>query len=155
MSENCLNKALRILARRDHSLEELRRKLIERGYGREETQSSLNECLRLGYLDDERFAHAYLRQLQRKGYGINGIRHKLYSRGIAREIVESCTIRHCTDAVELEVCRKALAKKTKHPGKYQSVRDLRPKLQRFLIGRGFSPSIVYQVLKDAIDQEKD
>jgi regulatory protein len=153
LSKACLNKALQILMRRDHSCAELNKKLQTRGFNRQEIQGTIDVCIDLGYLDDERFADAYLGQLQNRGYGINGIKHKLYSKGIPKDIISTCIASRCADNVELDICRQVLEKKLRGLAGNNSLRDLRSKLQRFLFGRGFSSHIIYQTMEDAMTQE--
>lgn len=148
-----MNKALQILSRRDHSCTELFKKLQNRGFTKKETQDVILACVRLGYLDDERFADAYLHQLQRKGNGINNIKQKLYSKGISKEIIGNCVASHCTDNIQLNTCRQVLLKKIKYLKGIKKINDVRPKLHRFLLGRGFSSRIIYQALEEAADQE--
>jgi regulatory protein len=149
LNDACFNKALQILARRDHSCSELGKKLHERGFPEKETRDTINACVRLGYLDDERFADAYLLQLQRKGNGINSIKHKLHSKGISGEIISNCVAIHCSDDIQLNACRQVLLKKMKSIKSNKKIKDTRPKLQRFLLSRGFSNRIIYQALEEA------
>lgn len=153
MSNSCFNKALQILARRDHSCTELGNKLQERGFAEKEIQEAINLCVRLGYLNDERFAEIYLQQLQRKGIGIHNIRHKLHSKGISKKIISNSIATHCTDNIQIDACRQVLLKKIKYLDGNKKIKDVRPKLQRFLTGRGFSSRIVYQALEEATARE--
>lgn len=54
--QECLDKALQYLGARLHSTAELRRKLMRREYGEAVIDGVLDDCQRLGYLDDARFA---------------------------------------------------------------------------------------------------
>lgn len=149
LSNACLNNALRILTRRDHSCAELVKKLRMRGFEAQEIQDTISTCLSLGYLNDERVAHAYLRQLQKKGYGSNAIKHKLYSKGISKDLIEACIASQCTDENELRACQQALEKKIRYLKGDKSFCRLRPKLQRFLFGRGFSSQTIYRAMDEA------
>lgn len=153
LSNSCFNKALQILAQRDHSCSELGRKLQERGFPEKETRDAIDTCVRMGYLDDKRFANAYLLQLQRKGNGINNIKQKLYSKGISKDIICNCVASHCTDDIQIDTCRQVLLKKIKYLRGNNKINDVRPKLQRFLLGRGFPSRIIYQALEEATAQE--
>jgi SOS response regulatory protein OraA/RecX len=130
------------------------RKLKTRGFPQHEIQQTIDTCIHLGYLNDERLADAYLLQLQNKGYGINGIKHKLYAKGIAQEMINASIESRCTDEKELHFCRQALATKLKNFKRRESLGTLRPKLQRFLSGRGFSTQIIYQAINEIIAEEK-
>jgi len=145
----CLNSALRLLTRRDHACAELDKKLQERGFEQPQIGAVINECLRMGYLNDERFAHTLVQQLQRRGYGIHLIRHKLNAKNLPADIISLSIASHCSDDYQSVACRQALAKKMKHINSDQFTTDLRNRLQRFLIGRGFSRHIVHRAIEES------
>lgn len=152
-SKSCYQKALQILARRDHSCAELMRKLRSRGFGISEIEPVIRECRRLGYLNDNRFAEIYVNQLQRKGYGINTIKQKLFAKGIPEAVIQDNLTPYGADNAQLELCRRVLAKKLKpfagdNPSEAQA-----PKLYRYLLSRGFPSHIIRQIL-DEIFMEK-
>lgn len=147
-SKACYQKALQILARRDHSCAELVRKLRSRGFGTPEIDHVIRECRRLGYLSDSRFAEVYVRQLQRKGYGINTVKHKLFAKGIAKAVIQDKLTPYGSDDAQLELCRRVLAKKMKaFAGDNQSQAQT-PKLYRYLLNRGFSGHIIRQAIDE-------
>jgi regulatory protein len=135
---------------RDHSCTELNEKLQTRGFHRQEIRGAIDACMDLGYLDDERFADAYLRQLRNRGYGINGIRHRLYAKGIPEDIISTCIASRCTDSLELDTCRQVLEKKIRYLPGNNTARDSRSKLQRFLFGRGFSNHTIFRAMEEAL-----
>jgi regulatory protein len=61
--------ALRLLARRDHAIGELARKLRERGFGTDEIKPVLVEFEREGWLSDARFAEVFVRSRIDRGQG--------------------------------------------------------------------------------------
>jgi regulatory protein len=149
-ARDCFSTALRLLARRDHSCSELSGKLADRGFSRDQIQWVVDRCLRFHYLDDERFAAAYTEQLQRRGYGCRRIQQMLAAKGVAHETISNCLEPLCSDAVQIGDCRKVVIKKlnmNRHPDPSP---EARAKLHRFLLGRGFSPAIIRQVLDEAM-----
>ncbi len=149
-SKSCYKKALQLLARRDHSHAELERKLRARRYGHLEIQATIRECLRLNYLNDNRFAETYAMQLQRKGFGINGIKHKLYSRGISDTVIQEVVAVQGSDTMQLEQCRRVLTKKLKPQAGKATAANQGPKLHRFLYSRGFSSHIIRKIMGEAL-----
>lgn len=145
----CLNRAILILTRRDHSCTELSRKLNQKGFTAMEVESAIEDCRRLGYLDDARFAEIYVRQLERKGYGVNGIRHRLFAKGLAGDLVRTSLENSSNDTVQFNLCLKVLAKKMRHAADGKTFSDRRDKYYRFLIGRGFQSHIVRKALEEA------
>ncbi|GFO59161.1 regulatory protein RecX [Geomonas silvestris] len=82
-----MESALRVLALRDHSEAELRRKLKEKGFseGVEEAVARLKE---LGYLDDARFARSFAASAVRNGRGFGSrIKLELARRGVAEAVI--------------------------------------------------------------------
>lgn len=147
-ARECFAAALRVLARRDHSCWELSGKLADRGFPQDQIQWAVDQCLRFRYLDDERFACAYIEQLQRKGYGCHRIRQMLEAKGVARPVYSACLEPCCRDTVQIRDCRKVAAKKLKRGLHADDSAGARAKLYRFLFGRGFSPAIIRQVLDE-------
>ncbi len=108
-----LDRAVRILAVRDHSEQELRRKLsapVMSKNGPEEIDATAEDydrviawCYEHHYLDDERFASRFLASRGRKGYGPARIRQELNQKGVARESIEKA-MRECdTDWCKLAI----------------------------------------------------
>lgn len=79
--------AVRMLAGREHSRAELRRKLLNRYGDCGAVDTVLDALERQRLLSDERFAEAYVGQRVRKGYGPLRIRAELEQRGIAAVLV--------------------------------------------------------------------
>ena len=144
--KNCYLSALSLLARRDHSCYELKRKLKQRGYAENEIEATLAECAHLGYVDDRRFAHGYCQQLQRRGYGRRRIRHMLNLKKVPQRIVANVIERYCDDAEEERQCLRMLDKKLSMlDGEADSAVN-RPKLYRFLLNKGFPPPVIQRVI---------
>jgi regulatory protein len=76
-----------LLARREHSLAELREKLTARGFGPAEIEPALAGLAQQGLADDSRFLDAFVASRIRKGHGPLKIRADLVGRGIASETI--------------------------------------------------------------------
>lgn len=83
-----LERAIQILTPRDHSVHELRLKLIKRNFDRAKIEAIISYLVELGYLSDERFAEAYVAERVCKGDGPLKIRSNLQKRGVDRTIIE-------------------------------------------------------------------
>ncbi|MBT8447425.1 MAG: recombination regulator RecX, partial [Gammaproteobacteria bacterium] len=81
--------ALRLLSRREHSVRELRQKLIAREYEAALVDEVLEQLQGDGSLSEERFAEAYVRQRCGRGYGPIRIRQELRERGLDAELVSA------------------------------------------------------------------
>ena len=80
--------ALRLLARREHSQYELRRKLKARGYGERLVDELLAELITERLLSDTRYAEAMVTNRVSRGYGPLRICMELRDRGVAEPIVD-------------------------------------------------------------------
>lgn len=140
------DRAVRILAMRDHSEQELRRKLStpipaatfdqqaeKTEYSAEDIEKVIAWCYQQNWLDDRQFAMRFIASRSRKGYGPQSIRQALQQKGIDRDIREE-VLSAC------EIDWGQLAQETAErkfgiplPGEWQK----RVKVQRFLLYRGF------------------
>jgi regulatory protein len=77
-----LDQALGLLARRDHSTLELKRKLGRAGHEPEAIDAALERLRELGYQNDGRYAQALERQLVGRGRGPRAVRAKLAQAGV-------------------------------------------------------------------------
>ena len=130
-------RALRLLARREHSRAELGRKLSPRAESPEALEVLLADLEKRKQLSNERFASERTRVLSRK-YGAARIRHDLKAKGIDRE-----TIDRISSDGELERARAILARIYRLPA---VSREERAKRMRFLQGRGFSTDVIRSLL---------
>jgi regulatory protein len=78
---------MNLLSRREHSLAELRTKLIARDYSPEEIEPALQRLAADGLVSDERFAEMFIASRMRKGQGPVRIRMELEKRGVAAELI--------------------------------------------------------------------
>lgn len=133
-----LNSALRILSRRDHSVWELRRKLEAKGVPAGAIQRVVAECLRLGYLDDERAACALINRFKHKGCGIRRVRFEMRQRGLSGEAFHRLLQSRFSPEEELCLARRTLGQKLKTLAPAEEGLAQKSRLYRFLLGRGFS-----------------
>lgn len=144
--KKCLNAALRLLTSRDHSCAELAQKLKKRGFDNQDIQLAINECIRLDYLDDERFSVNFLLQLVRKGYGPKQIQQRMRSKGISDAMIEEALSHNFPESMQVETCRMTASKKLSRVSFVARSGERNDRLYRFLYGRGFNPEVIRQVL---------
>jgi regulatory protein len=130
-------RALRHLARREHSRAELARKLAPRAESPEALEQLLDALAAKKQLSDERYAEARAHQLARK-YGAARIRHDLRSKGVDETIVARASA-----ADERERAAAILARKYRTPASTPMERARR---MRFLQSRGFSHDTIRTLL---------
>ena len=140
--------ALRILAGREHSKAELRRKLRFRHIDESEIDRILTKLSELNYLDDSRFARLLVRErLLRRGRGFRDALKKLKEAGVEPEIIQQALSEARLEIDEVDLCRKAARKWLERRSEPKPSKR-REKLARHLSGRGFSEESVRQVLQE-------
>ena len=135
-------RALALLARREHSQLELRRKLTAGGHPAPLATADVAELTARGLQSEARFVAGYIRSAVARGQGPLKIRAGLLRRGVAAEQGDAAL----ADQDWPELARQALVKRfgQELPG---TVADW-ARRARFLAGRGF-PSDVVAALIDA------
>jgi len=87
--ERAVDRAVRALARRDHSAASLRTKLDRAGLSESAKSAALDVLERAGYVDDARFARDRAAVLADRGYGDAWIRADLERQGVERETADT------------------------------------------------------------------
>lgn len=145
---DAMNTALRILARRDHSVAELVRKLARRGYAEDIIQRVAAECGRLGYLDDGRAAGQVIDRMKRRGMGARRIRHELQQKGLDGREVEAQLQARVPPGEEHALARRVALRKWGALGGEPDSQKKRLRLLRFLRYRGFPDSLAFEILEE-------
>jgi regulatory protein len=130
-------RALRYLARREHSRAELARKLLPFAASQQLLDVLLSELEGRKLLSNHRFAEMRAHILSRK-YGTARIRHDLKSKGVSDEIVAGVS----TEG-ELERAASIVQRKYRSPA---SSREEKAKRARFLQSRGFSSDVIRKLI---------
>ncbi|HHT0006531.1 TPA: recombination regulator RecX [Klebsiella quasipneumoniae subsp. similipneumoniae] len=152
-----LDRAIRILAMRDHSEQELRRKLAAPVMSKngpealdvtpEELEQVVAWCIENRYLDDNRFVGQFIASRSRKGYGPARIRQELSQKGIARQAVEQA-MREC-DIEWVSLARAQAQRKYGEP--LPSAFAEKVKIQRFLLYRGYLMEDIQEIWRNFAD----
>jgi regulatory protein len=136
-------KAMDLLARREHSEQELRQKLKSREYEADAIDQVLQELKSDRLQSDERFTEAYVNHRFNAGVGPLKIRYELRQKGIsnllADEFLELLSDRWDQLMVQQRVRKYGEA----IPADYAE----RMKQARFLQNRGFSPESVMRLFR--------
>jgi regulatory protein len=131
-------RALRRLARRDHSEVELRRALRARGHPTEEIDEALARLRERRWLDDGAYAERFARsRLAHHGLGRGRIRQGLRERGVSREQAEAGLRAALREVPEDEVLDRVARRYWRQHGRVDPPRRL-ARLWGFLLRRGFA-----------------
>jgi len=146
--QKVLASAYRFLARRPYSHEELKARLLQKGFAPAVTVHALETLARQGYLNDEDVALQWARSLVRnRSWGRDKISVYLYRKGIAKEIIDGVQKTVWQDYDESMVARKVLEKHFARTTEQPSL----AKKARFLKSRGFSAGVIYRSLNIVIE----
>lgn len=97
--KKALNKCADLLSRRDHSVKELKTKLL-RTVDEASAQMAIDRYMEAGYLDDERYCENLVEYLfQTKKYSLSRVKNECFKRGIDRDISEKVIAAYDVDAV--------------------------------------------------------
>ncbi|MDI1278854.1 regulatory protein RecX [Methylobacter sp.] len=129
---------LRLLARREHSRQELLNKLALRGFDRDDAQPVIDELAEQGWQDDVRYAENYARFRIQKGYGPIRVGYELKQNGIAAFDLEGIVQEEAGSWMALldQVYSK------KYTDDAVLARNEWAKRSRFLLHRGFSGAMI-------------
>jgi regulatory protein len=138
-------RAVRLLARREHTRAELARKLAPHGTP-EDIETVLTTLAASGLQSDARFAESYVRS-QAARLGAARLRQTLRNKGVATELV-AAELGRTELPDELERARAVWRKKFAAPPA-----DAREwaRQARFLQGRGFAVDVIRRLLKSIED----
>jgi regulatory protein len=138
--------AMRLLARREHSQQELRQKLLLREHPEELIDAAIAELAAENLLSDARFAEEFVRSRREKGFGPQRIRAELRQRGVDPTVAES----HLRSPEEDWQARALTLYRRRFGDKPPRDHAERSKRYRFLMGRGFTPDQIRRVLDDQL-----
>lgn len=140
--KKAINKCYDLLSRRDHSVKELRQKLL-RTSDEKNCDRAIEKMLEYGYLDDEKYAQKLLNYLlQNKKMSRSFIKQEMLKRGLSQDIIS-----YVMQEVEIDNIPTIVDLiKTKYRNKIQAENG-REKVMQALMRRGFS----YGDIKSALN----
>ena len=143
--------AVRLLSRREHSTEELRRKLAARGYAEDGIATVVEKLAAKKLVSDQRFVSSYVQHHARRGQGPVRIRAELRQQGITDSQIEQEVSAEETDWSRLagEVRRR------KFGAELPRTASERAKQARFLQYRGFNSDQIRAALKFDPDMDPE
>lgn len=142
-AQDAAQAAVALLARREHSVGELKQKLRTKGFGVAPIGAALEELQKRGLQSDARYAESYVRGRAAKGYGAARIEHELRMRGVEDDVVA-----HALSEVHNAARnRVAQVRRKKFGEELPKTSADRAKQTRFLLQRGFSHEQIRAALR--------
>ena len=152
-SERCYLAALRILDYRFNSAAELRRKLAAKKFERPIIDATLSRLHDEKWLDDERFAAAYVRTRMQKQIGRARVRRELTAAGVGDEVAARAIGENVDADAEranlAAVCaKKRRALERRHGAGYAASGEGKQKLIAQLLRQGYHMDEIREALKN-------
>ena len=144
---NAKLKAARFCAYQERSQQEVRDKLYEYGLHNNEVEELLSELIVEGFINEERFARAYVRgKFKMKKWGRNKI-----LQGLKRHRVSEYCIKKGWEEIDHTEYRVTMIKLLEQ--KAESLENVQPahkkaKIANFLVQRGYEHDLAWSVLND-------
>jgi regulatory protein len=150
------NSALGLLARRPHSVKELKDKLFKKNSNVNLINSIVENFKTYKYLDDEMFAQAYLTdEIRLKKSGPLLIKNKLLQKGVNPETINTVIENDYDISIQISNCEILANKKFRIISQQLSLAEKKSKLANYLKQKGYHWEIVKQVIEPLINGEND
>lgn len=140
--------ALRRLAQREYSEEELRRRLKAYTENTADIETVLTQLKEAGHLSDDRFIEAYIQSRVRRGFGPIRIRGELQEKGISKQDIEPSLA--IWQSSWLNVAKRVIEKKygLKKNAQLTEGKGQLATQKRFLLYRGFEMDIIQKLFTE-------
>jgi regulatory protein len=141
------------LEKRDYPEAQLRTKLLAGGYPESVVEDTIGYLKGYRYLDDARFARQFI-QFRMEQLSRRQIVTKLAAKGISKDTVEAvydeleALGEYAPDMQEEQLARQQLEKKLRNVDVSGMQRSDWNKVYQFLARKGFSASVIMQVIKN-------
>jgi regulatory protein len=152
MTENnltniALKKAMSLCARREYCSEDIRVKLDSWGINNPDSDNIISRLIRENFINDKRYAEAFVKdKYHHNKWGKVKITSQLRAKRIASEVIDSALATVDEDQYR-QTIKDILASHRKFI-KAKNQFDLKGKLLRFGLSKGFESHILYDILND-------
>jgi regulatory protein len=141
--EKAKSHALKYLAYRPRSIQEVKDYLESKKYDKQIITEVIKYLIDLSYLDDDKFCQAWIESRCRfKPKGQKGLRYELRNKGIDNSLIEKSLAENFPPETELEIAKNLITRKFLAKNRSSS----QEKVMAFLYRRGFSKDIIHKAL---------
>jgi regulatory protein len=150
--DRCYLAALRILQYRFNSEAELRRKLRAKEFDAQAIEAALGRLRDEQWLNDDRFAGAFVRTKANKRQGRLRILRELRAAGVDDETAAAAVAENIDSERESEALRELCSRRARilvrrHGPDYLSTDEGRKKLAAYLLKQGYDAALVYSAIR--------
>jgi regulatory protein len=155
MSENTLfktvlNKAMAECSRREFCCEDIRKKLVEWGAVINDVEKIIGVLISEKFIDESRYASAFVRdKFKYNKWGKVKIAAHLRAKRLSSDVIKSAL-----DSIEDELYKKflrELIESHRRSVKAKNQYDLKAKLLRYGLSKGFESNLLYDILNEIGD----
>ena len=143
LGQRAIKRAMHLLERQDRTERQLYDKLKENGYPEVCIESAISYVKRYHYIDDFRYASAYIRYHQEKK-SRQKLKLELQAKGIARDVIEEALEEEYVSDDQKKILE--LLQKRRYSFENADTAEQRKNYQ-FLLRRGFQSSDILHVMK--------
>lgn len=133
-------RAVKLLARREHTRAELTRKLAAGGFAAEDVRPLIDEFEARNWLSDRRFAESWIAD-HRDQSGVLKLAFELRQHGVPEALIDEVL----ADQRDSEVVRARCVWEKKFGMPPANPAD-KARQMRFLLGRGFAPDVIRRIV---------
>jgi regulatory protein len=148
MNDTLRERALRLLARREHARVELARKLAPHAESAEQLEALLDDLTTRRLLSDERYTEMRM-NARRARFGNARLAHELRTQGVAEDLVSAAL---ASGEDELSRARQVWQRKFGGQPAAATATE-RARQMRFLMSRGFSGETIRRVLRGDFEDD--
>jgi regulatory protein len=150
--ERSVQRAVKLLAAKPRSVEELRERLLEKQWADEASvEYALGKLKEYGYLDDERFAFGFASyRVRQKPVGRQRLARDLQTKKVSKETAAAALELVYQETPEEELIARAIEKRVRLRGR-PSTRQETKSLYDHLLRLGFSYDLIIRKVREASD----
>jgi regulatory protein len=151
-----LQRAVKLLAAKPRSIQELRERLLEKQWTDEATADyALSKLKEYGYLDDERFAFGFASyRVRQKPVGRQRLARDLQTKKVSKETADAALELVYQETPEEELIARAIEKRIRLRGR-PTTRQETKSLYDHLLRLGFSYDLIIRKVREASDASGD
>lgn len=155
---NIKEEAVKYLSSRPRTCKEMEKRLLSKGFEKDEITETVEELKELGYLNDREYAVMYLNYGFTKNKGIKLIKYELFEKGVSGEDIDNAISdyeeEYGYDFVKDERIRASEYAKKTFEGEIEDEKA-RMKLARRLSAKGYDSGTVLYVLSEMTGNGED
>ncbi len=132
---------IKLLNRKSWTKKRFAENLIKKNFLQNETEAIIEQAQKLGLINDDQWVKVYISKKNVEIKSNRAIKHYLIQEGICKKIID----KNINKRNDREACINALKyKKKRIPEKKQDYQKI---LYNYLLNRGFSSEMIYELLK--------